>query len=195
MLLSIWRTFFPESTPLNWTIHISYLIELVDFRVAQLAKFMDRSVGPKLTQFRYVQITFYRCLVSFKASTCLVTQTVHIRTRLTYTIFCPGIDWLVLHITRLLNHVSSTLSNVVHLKLEVPLGRQLDGTDNVGSWLHLLYHSPPCTRYMYLGSFQCHDYTHFEPDLVFYNMIPIYSGIVSKPTRVILRLNRKIVFH
>ena len=114
-------------TPQLDEIHISYfLIELVDFRVAQLAKFMDRSVGPKLTQFRYVQITFYRCLVSFKASTCLVTQTVHIRTRPTYTIFCPGIDWLVLHITRLLNHVSSTLSNVVHLKLEVPLGKQLD---------------------------------------------------------------------
>ena len=117
-------------------IHISYLIELVDFQVAQFAKFIDRSVGPKLTQCRYAQITFYSNMVIFNMSHHANGP----HPNPGYTIFYQGFDWLVLHITRLLNHVSATLTNVVHLKLEVRL--QLEGPDNIGSWLHLLQQFP-----------------------------------------------------
>ena len=49
-------------------IEIRYLNQLVDFQVTQLYKFINRSVGPKLTLFRYAQITFYGNAVSFKTS-------------------------------------------------------------------------------------------------------------------------------
>ena len=47
-------------------INIYFLNQLVDFRVTQLAMFMDHSVGPKLTQFRYGQVAFYGGLVNFR---------------------------------------------------------------------------------------------------------------------------------
>ena len=123
-------------TPQLDAIHISYLIELVDFRVPQLARFIGRSVSPKLTQFRYAQITFYSNVVIFNMSH-------HANgpyPNPAYSIFYQGIAWPVLHIARLLNHVSATLTNVVRLKLEVL--HQLEGPDNVGSWLHLLQQFP-----------------------------------------------------
>ncbi|KAH9172896.1 hypothetical protein EDB89DRAFT_2242630 [Lactarius sanguifluus] len=44
---------------------IVYLNQLVDFRVAQLSKLIDRSVGPKLTPFRHAQVAFASDKVSF----------------------------------------------------------------------------------------------------------------------------------
>ena len=112
-------------------VHICYVIELVDFQVAQFAKFIDRSVDPKLTQFRYAQISFYSYLVTFNLNTSCHANGPHPDPP--YAIRCQGIDRQVLHMTQLLNHVSATLSNVVHLKLEVFLKREgrLEGTDEV----------------------------------------------------------------
>jgi hypothetical protein len=59
-------------------IYIGYLNQLVDFQVAQLSKFFDRSLGPKLTLFRHAQVTFYSSRVSFN---CIVMQTIHIQAR------------------------------------------------------------------------------------------------------------------
>ena len=53
-------------------------------------------------------------------------------------IHCRGIDWQVSHLAQVVSHLSATLSNVVHLNLEVKHSFQLEGTDGV-EWLHLLH--------------------------------------------------------
>ena len=75
------------------------------------------------------------------------------------TVFsCVGIGRRVSNTARVLNRFSTTLSNVVHLELEVrpEEGRQLEGTTNI-DWLHLLrqfsavktlYLSPELTGYV-----------------------------------------------
>ena len=153
-----------ESPQLDW-IHISYLNQLVDFRVFHLAKFVDRAVGPKLTQFRYAQVRFDSGRVTFDMPLHANDSSPDPLDSLT-NVFCPGIDWQVSHMAQVLSHISATLSNVVHLKLEVRLenGRQLEGDDDV-DWLHgrwriggegLAYtfstNSPQCTRCVYLTS-------------------------------------------
>src|SRR6266702_8393157 len=48
-------------------IYMNYLSinQLVDVQVAQLSKFFDRSVGPKLTLFKHVRVNFFRGFISF----------------------------------------------------------------------------------------------------------------------------------
>jgi len=116
---------------------IGYLNQLVDFQVAQLSGFIDRSVGPKLTLFKHAHVTFScgevffeMCHPNYPRGDWRTART---------TISCEGIDWQVSHIAQVLSHFSATLSTVIHLKLEVQLegGRQLNGTDDI-DWLHLL---------------------------------------------------------
>ena len=59
------------------------------------------------------------------------------------TIFCQGIDRQVSHIPQVLSHLSATLSDVVHLKLEDLLedDHKLKVADDV-VWLHLLCQFP-----------------------------------------------------
>ena len=126
-----------DSPQLDW-ISIRYLNQLIDFQVAQLSEFVDRSVGPKLTPFGHAQVIFRGDWVTFavhpdpsESSYWYPARTI---------IPCEGIDWQVSHIAQVLSHFSPTLSTVAHLKLEVQLkrGRQLEGVDDV-EWLHLLH--------------------------------------------------------
>ncbi|KAH9172836.1 hypothetical protein EDB89DRAFT_1905739 [Lactarius sanguifluus] len=119
-------------------IGISYLNQLVDFQVGQLSKFVDRSVGPKLTHFGHAQVTFSSDYVSFTMNGHKISPT-YDRPVWT-TVLCQGIDWQVSHIAQVLSHVSITLSNVVHLKLAVvdTYSGQLEDTDDV-DWPHLLH--------------------------------------------------------
>jgi hypothetical protein len=118
---------------------IFYLNQLVDFQAAQLSRFIDRSLRPELTLFRHAHVTFFANKVCFVMSQdpswdwCSATAVVP----------CAGIDWQVSHITQVLSEISATLSNVVHLKLDVQLNnyRPLEGTDDV-EWLHLLRQFP-----------------------------------------------------
>ncbi len=116
---------------------IHYLNQLVDFQVAQLSKFIDRSVGPKMTLFRQAEVSFssigadFAIRRAFRAlSPGWLVETL---------ISCEGIDWQVSHMAQVLSHFSATLSNVVHLRLEAnpDKGRQ-EGTDDA-EWLHLLH--------------------------------------------------------
>ena len=117
---------------------IDYFNQLVDFQAAQLSKFIDRSVGSAITPSRHAHVTFSDDWVSFDMHrhanrppwTWYPART---------TISCEGIDWQVSHIAQVLSHFSTTLSNVVHLKLKAQSeGRQLEGTGDV-EWLHLLH--------------------------------------------------------
>ncbi|KAH8981525.1 hypothetical protein EDB92DRAFT_1952999 [Lactarius akahatsu] len=115
-------------------IRIDYLNQSVDIQVAQLSEFVDRSVGPKLTQFRRAGITFSSDHVSFEMYRHGIRPT-SART----SILCQGIDWQVSHIAQVLSHVSGTLSNVVHLKFAAvdTHPEQLEDTDDI-EWPHLL---------------------------------------------------------
>ena len=119
---------------------IRYLNQLIDFQVAQLSMFMDRSVGPKLTSFRHARVTFHSHLVTFRTyghANDSSPETHHAIT----TVLCQGMAWQVSHMARVFSHFSTTLSNVVHLKLELEKDRKLEGTDEV-EWIHLLHRLP-----------------------------------------------------
>jgi hypothetical protein len=111
-----------------------HLTHLVDVPFAQLSKFVDRSVGPKLTLFKHAKLKFLDGFIDF-------TMSRHAKfdwdRESRIIISCDG---RARHIVELLGQFSETeiLSNVVHLKLEGrPRGvRSLDA-DGV-EWLHIL---------------------------------------------------------
>ena len=118
-------------------IHISYLNQLVNFQVNQLARFVNRTVGPKLSQSMYAQVNFCRDRVTFDMSRHANND--RYPNHAITGIVCQGVDWQVSHLAQVLSHVSATLSTVPHLELKTYLyGRQLEGTDDV-EWLHLLH--------------------------------------------------------
>ena len=131
-------------------IHICYLNQLDEFRVAQLPRFIDRSVGPKLTQFRFAQVGFYGHFVNFHTyRNANDSESSSESPSAPTAVLCEGLDWQVSHMAQVLSHFSATLSNVVHLKLEVwheedeevSQDYKLEATDDV-EWLHLLHQFP-----------------------------------------------------
>ena len=126
-----------DAPQLDW-IYIYYLNQLVDFPVAQLSKFIDRSVGPKLNQSSHANVTFFCDRITFHTSRHRHDPNSDTPSANT-TIFCRGVDWQFSHLAQVLSQLSATFSNVVHFKLEVQLeqDRQLEGTDDV-EWLRLL---------------------------------------------------------
>ena len=120
-------------------IEIKYFRRFLHFQVAQFSKFIDRSVGLKITPSRRAHVTFFSDEVSFNMyrhanhpSESWDQRSVAI------TISCKGIGRQVSQIARVLSHISVTLS-VVHLYLDTyPQEYQLEGTDNV-EWQHLLH--------------------------------------------------------
>ncbi len=129
-----------DSPQLN-QISIFYLDPLDNFHVAQLCKFVDRSVGPKLTLLRHAHVTFFNDKVSFgmyrHANHPSPDSSLYSATTI---VSCDGVDWQVSNIAQLLSHLFVPLSTVVHLNLKVRVkgNRQLEYTDDV-EWLHLLH--------------------------------------------------------
>ena len=118
-------------------IYIDYLNQIVDLQVAQLSKFIDRSVGPELTQFRHAQIGFISGWSTFTMYRH-ANQPSSDRYSATTVISCKGIDWQVFHMAQVLSQFSAILSNVVHLDLEAALEEDHQIEDDV-EWLHLLH--------------------------------------------------------
>ncbi|KAH9013321.1 hypothetical protein EDB85DRAFT_2034004 [Lactarius pseudohatsudake] len=118
-------------------IHITYLNQLVDFQVAQLFRFIDRSEDPELTLLRHADVTFTDRLVSLDLYQRPPRHPNLVPVRI--SILCQGIDWQVSHIAQVLSHRSTFLSHVIDLKLEFGADEdcQLKSVDNV-EWLHLL---------------------------------------------------------
>ncbi len=118
---------------------IVYLNQLVDFQVTQLSGSIDRSVGPEISLFRHAQVTFFSDWVAFTVYRHANHPSSDWRPAGTF-VSCEGIDWQVSHIAQVLSQFSATLSNVVHLKLEVGTKkyRQIEGTVDV-EWPHLLH--------------------------------------------------------
>ena len=142
-------------------IFIVYLNQFVDFQVAQLSKFIDRSVALNLeaTPIRHVQVVFSSGWVSFD----MCHHENHLyscRPRTITVVSCRGIDQQVSHIAQVLSQFSATLSNVVRLKfkfLDEPLSEyhQLEGADDV-QWLHLLHQFSAVQTLYVSGTFATH---------------------------------------
>ncbi|KAH9037544.1 hypothetical protein EDB84DRAFT_1138083 [Lactarius hengduanensis] len=118
-------------------ITIEYL-RLVDYQATQLSKFIDRSVGPKLTLSRHAGVLFsgrsvmfsvyphvYRPSLDWPPPEALVSY--------------GFVDWHALHldIARLVSHFPTTLSHVLHLDIGAGVGRSLNMGDV--DWLRLLH--------------------------------------------------------
>jgi len=125
-------------------IDILYSNGLADFQVAQLSKFVRRSVGPELNPFMPVQVGLSSGQVKF-------TLYRHANypgsdPRPGIIISCGASDWRVSHMVQVLRQFSTTLSTVIHLELGVHYelaaqleeDRQLDDTNDF-EWLHLLH--------------------------------------------------------
>ena len=115
-------------------VSISYLNQLVDFQVAQLPLFIDRSVGPQLTSFRHARITFGNHSVTLCRHANYPSPDSHYAET---KVLCHGIDWQVSHIAQVISHFSETLSNVVHLMLKFG-DIQSEGIEGV-DWLPIIH--------------------------------------------------------
>ena len=116
---------------------VNYPNQLFDVLVAQqLAKFLDRSMGPKLTLLRHARVSFgyYFTFSMYRHPVPLSIS--HIS--------CEGIDRQLSNIAQSFRRFSTTLSNVVHLRFEVQPGNSrqfVEGTDDV-EWLLFLRQFP-----------------------------------------------------
>jgi hypothetical protein len=127
-----------DGPQLTW-IYTDYLNQLVDFQVAQLFKFIERSVGPIVTTRSHVEVSFVRGKIAFA-----YTDASWIRQTAMTCVSCQGTDWQVSHMAQVLSQFSTILSNVVHLVLraEDDYDSEEDDQDSEGTedveWLHLL---------------------------------------------------------
>ena len=100
-------------------VHISifYMHQLLRFHVPQLSKFIDRSVGPKLSKCRHAEVRFALGLIAFKFCRRAneLDQDAHLSTT---RIFYEGMNWLVTTISQVLSDLPAALDNVVHLELK-----------------------------------------------------------------------------
>ena len=107
-------------------------LQIVDIRVAQLSKFLDHSVGPKLTPFRHAEVgvfswVTFRIFPHASHGWCFAT------------VSCKSVDWLVSDMVQVLSQLSTTLHNVVRLKLKaMSEDHQLYGAEDV-EWLCFLH--------------------------------------------------------
>lgn len=119
-------------------IDISYLNQLVDFEVGQLSKFINRSLGPKLTPFRHADVSFRISSVELRFTRvhqpCWLTDPADIQTR----IYCNDFEWQVSHVAQVLSHISALLPFVIHLNLYSTRGDSQSGGVDHADWQHFL---------------------------------------------------------
>jgi hypothetical protein len=106
-------------TPQLHSIFICYLNQLVDFEVPQLWQFIDHSED--LSQAMRCSVKFQHGSVSFVAG-----PTTHFPEPESFgdylrdivvRIRCEGMDWQVLHISQVLNQISTVLAHMLHLAI------------------------------------------------------------------------------
>ena len=113
-------------------VHIDLSNQLFDVPVPQLAKYLDRSMGHKVTLFKRVRILLFRFFFSFRLDGGLYTSS---------NITCEGLEPLVSTIAESFREFSTILFNVVHLELDVDYYTdpyQLEGGAGEADWLSFL---------------------------------------------------------
>ena len=98
-------------------IEIRYLNQPVDFRVAQLSRFIYRSMGAKLARLKYARVSFHSGWVTLDVSHSAGRHLGQLAT----TLSCQRIDWQVSHMAQTLSQLSTTisLSAAVNVKLQI----------------------------------------------------------------------------
>jgi len=127
-----------DSPQLDW-IYVKYSNQHFDAPVAQFAKFLDRSMGPKLTLPRCARVYFLGLLFSFT----LYRETSPPRSNWALAqdiISCVGNYRQASNIAQSFRQFSAVLSDVVYLTLEVGTMEPCRRTEDADSaeWLHLL---------------------------------------------------------
>ena len=111
---------------------------VVDFQIAQLAKFLNRSVGLEMSPYSPTEVNLVNGGVTIKMF-CDLNLPYEVwkpeGRRATITIVYGWTDPQVSLIAENVNRFSAILSTVVHLSLTWPEYEEIDGID----WLHLLH--------------------------------------------------------
>jgi hypothetical protein len=117
---------------------IYYFNELVGFQVAQLSKFVDRSIGPKLTPFGHANINFFCDRATLVMEHQANRPSPDRRPAETLvSCSCEAIGWKFSSIAQALSQFSTTL---VHLKLCAKLEEDSDFENmEIDEWLLLLH--------------------------------------------------------
>jgi hypothetical protein len=99
-------------------IFISYMYRHLGFQVTQLSKFIDRSIGPKITRCRHAEVRFpHPGFVAFDFFPGANDSDLD-RHLATATILYDGVNWHVTPISQVLGQFPTTLDKVVHLELK-----------------------------------------------------------------------------
>ena len=112
-----------------------YLSVRPGFQVAQLSKFIDHSVGPEVSPLRPTEVYFYTGSITFDTY-CHYKHSGRDWSPLRTIISCGVSAWHVSGMAQVLNHFSTMLSTVAHLKLMTD-DCQLEGIDD-DDWPHFL---------------------------------------------------------
>ncbi|KAH9171722.1 hypothetical protein EDB89DRAFT_2175986 [Lactarius sanguifluus] len=125
-----------DSPQLN-QITIDYL-RLDDYQIMQLSKFIDHSVGPKLTQAlsMRVRVHFSNVYASFSLYPH-VSHPPSVWHPPEARVSCRGINWHALDIAQFLSHFRTLRYNVVHLDIEAGFGHNKLGDMGDVNWLQL----------------------------------------------------------
>ena len=119
-------------------IHVYITNPVVDFQVAQLAKFLNRSVGPEMSPYSPTEVDLDDDRVMIKMF-CDPNLRYDVRKperrRATIIIYYQWTNRQVSLIAEVVNRFSAILSTVVYLSLMWPEYHQIDDID----WLHLLH--------------------------------------------------------
>ena len=119
-------------------IHVYITNPVVDFQVAQLAKFLNRSVGPEMSPYSPTEVDLDDDRVMIKVF-CDPNLRYDVwkpqRRRATIIIYYQWTNRQVSLIAEVVNRFSAILSTVVYLSLMWPEYHQIDDID----WLHLLH--------------------------------------------------------
>jgi hypothetical protein len=111
-------------------IHLRYSSQLVDFQVAQLFQFLDRSEDPKLALIRRAQVNFLRPRVIFDMYPHPDSNPACVSSLFD----CKVLGKQILHLAQVFGQPSAIVSGVVHLKLSLN-HPHADRHDN--AWLRL----------------------------------------------------------
>ena len=130
-----------DSPQLNH-IDISYLHQhfQVEFQVAQLFEFIDRSEDPEITLIRHAEINISDLWVTFDMYPC--PDSYPDWDRVSALIYCERIDLQVLRTAQVFSQPSATLSRVVHLKLSRCPANAVYADSHRNGWLNLLCQFP-----------------------------------------------------
>ncbi|KAI9435967.1 hypothetical protein H4582DRAFT_1966508 [Lactarius indigo] len=114
-------------------IHIKHVEPRLDFQVARLFEFLDRSEDPEMTLLRHAYVNFSYRWVTFGM---YARPESHPEWgRVSALIYCQGIESQVSRIAQVFSQPSAMLSGVVHLKLSRPRAK---ADIRANEWQYLL---------------------------------------------------------